>query len=76
MKAINIITLLLIIVGGINWGLTAFDFNLVEALFGPGLANVIYALVGLSAVWQIIPWLQALRTDERSAEAGVARRGA
>lgn len=75
MKVINIITLLLIIVGGINWGLAAFDFNLVETLFGPDFANVIYALVGLSALWQIIPWMQALRTDERLAEAGAARRG-
>ena len=56
MKYLNIITLLLIIVGGINWGLVgAFQFNLVEALFGamPPLPAVIYILVGLSALYQI-----------------------
>lgn len=47
------IALVLIIIGGLNWGLVGFfDFNLVDALFGEGSAvsRVVYALVGLSAV--------------------------
>jgi uncharacterized protein len=46
--------LALIIIGGINWGLIGFfDYNLVDQLFGVGsvLSRIIYALVGLSAVY-------------------------
>ncbi|MDZ4690268.1 DUF378 domain-containing protein [Terricaulis sp.] len=73
MKAINLITLLLIIIGGINWGLEALGYNLVEALFGAdtGVAKIIYGLVGLSALWQLTPFVKALRTCEVAAEANV-----
>ncbi len=57
MKALNIITLVLLIVGGLNWGLIGlFGFDLVAAIFGAGatLARAVYVLVGLSAVWQAI----------------------
>ncbi len=58
MKALNAITLVLLIVGGLNWGLVGlFDFNLVAALFGAGsvLSRAVYVLVAASAVWQLIP---------------------
>lgn len=58
MSAINKITLLLLIVGGLNWGLVGlFGFDLVAALFGEMslLSRIVYTLVGVSAVWQIIP---------------------
>lgn len=47
------IATVLVIVGGINWGLVgAFEFNLVEAIFGDMTAasRTIYVLVGLSAL--------------------------
>lgn len=71
MKALNIITLLLVIVGGVNWGLVAFGFNLVEALFGADtmLSDIVYGLVGISALWQIVPLIAAMRTNEVDAEA-------
>ncbi len=53
------ITLILVVVGGLNWGLVgAFDFNLVDAIFGmmPMLSRIIYILVGLSAVYII--WMK------------------
>ena len=58
MRTLNVITLVLLIVGGLNWGLVgALDFNLVSALFGDmtPLSRIIYVLVGLAAVYQIIP---------------------
>lgn len=59
MRIINIITLILVIVGGINWGLMGLaQFDLVATLFGgPGsaLSRLVYILVGLSALWQLIP---------------------
>jgi uncharacterized protein len=61
MRTLDVITLILIIIGGLNWGLVgAFDFNLVAALFGDGsaLSRIVYILVGLSAVWQLIRLFQ------------------
>ena len=72
MKALNLITLILVIVGGINWGLVgAFEFDLVAAIFGEGsaLSRLVYVLVGLSALWQIMPLMQAFRIGEAPAEA-------
>jgi hypothetical protein len=40
----------LVWVGALNWGLVgAFDFNLVETIFG-GASNIVYILVGISAL--------------------------
>ena len=67
MKAANIVTLLLLIVGGLNWGLVGlFSFDLVAAIFGSGsaLSRLVYILVGLSAVWQIVPLTKAVSADE------------
>lgn len=44
---------LLVFVGALNWGLVGlFGFNLVSALFGfsPMLENLVYILVGVSAL--------------------------
>ena len=46
----------LLVIGGLNWGLIGFfDWNLVDSLFGTGgtIARVVYALVGLSALWTV-----------------------
>lgn len=57
MKTLNLVTLALLTVGGLNWGLVgAFQFDLVAALFGGQdamLSRVVYILVGVSALWQI-----------------------
>lgn len=71
MKALNLATLILVIVGGLNWGLVGlFDFNLVAALFGAGsaLSRIVYILVGLSALWQLIPLVLAFGSGEVMAE--------
>ena len=72
MKTLNVVTLVLIIVGGLNWGLVgAANFDLVAAIFGAGstLARLVYVLVGLSALYQIVPLLKAIQLDEPRAEA-------
>lgn len=56
MKAIDLIALILVIVGAINWGLIGlFGFNLVDTLFGIGtaLSRIVYTLVGISGIWCI-----------------------
>ena len=58
MRYLNAVALLLLIVGGLNWGLVGlFDFDLVAAIFGEmtPLSRIVYVLVGLSALWQLIP---------------------
>lgn len=55
MKTIDFIAAVLLVIGGLNWGLVGIaNFDLVAALFGAGsiLAKVVYTLVGLSAVYQ------------------------
>lgn len=56
MKIISLIAMILVLIGGLNWGLVGlFDLNLVAALFGTTiLAQLIYILVGISALWLII----------------------
>lgn len=78
MKALNLTTLILLVIGGINWGLVgAADFNLVAALFGldSWLSNLVYVLVGLSALWQLMPLSKAFKIDEPAAESNVRMAG-
>ena len=56
LNAIDWLSLVLVIVGAINWGLVGlFQFNLVNALFGsvPAVETVVYVLVGLAGLWMI-----------------------
>lgn len=73
MKPLNIVTLTLVIIGGVNWGLVGLaGLDLVAALFGTGslLARIVYTAVGLSALWQLVPLVRALRIDEPHALQG------
>lgn len=54
LSVIDWIALVLVIVGGLNWGLSLWDINLVTMIFG-GIASWVYALVGLSGLYMI--WL-------------------
>jgi hypothetical protein len=50
------IALVLVLIGGINWGLVGlFGFNLVNAIFGSIaiLEKIIYILVGIAAIYMI-----------------------
>ena len=71
MQAVKGIALILVIVGALNWGLVGlFDFNLVSAIFGVDsvLTNLVYILVGISAVicLPIFSDLRAAATRERT----------
>ncbi len=59
MKTLDIICVVLLVVGGLNWGLVGLaHFDLVATLFGlkfgetSALTSVVYMLVGLSALYQ------------------------
>ena len=53
MRALTIISFVLVIVGALNWLLVGLlQFNLVTALFGtiPPLEQIVYVLVGLAGI--------------------------
>jgi hypothetical protein len=59
MKAIDVIAAVLLVIGGVNWGLVGVaHFDLVATIFGmkfgetSSLSSAVYVLVGLSALYQ------------------------
>jgi uncharacterized membrane protein YuzA (DUF378 family) len=70
MKTLNLMTLILLIVGGLNWGLVGLlSFDLVAAIFGSGsiLSRLVYAAVGASGAWQVVSLLAGLQGHEHMA---------
>lgn len=71
LNTIDWVTLILLIIGGLNWGLVGFfNFNLITAIFGEGtISGIIFALVGISAIYLlfVLGYLtkKAETTDER-----------
>ena len=53
-RTMNLLALILVVVGALNWGLVGLaQFDLVAALFGgadAALSRVVYGLVGLAGV--------------------------
>jgi uncharacterized protein len=54
-KYAHMVAFILLIVGGLNWGLTALGYNVVAMILGsmPMVEQVVYILVGLSAIYMI-----------------------
>lgn len=50
---IDMLAIALVIIGGLNWGLYALDYNLVSILLGwmPILEKVVYVVVALAAIY-------------------------
>ena len=64
MKSFDVLAAVLLVVGGLNWGLYGlFNFDLVATLFGDFslLSRIVYTLVGLAAVYQAAQW-RAIQT--------------
>ena len=57
MKILHIVTIVLVVIGALNWGLVgALDKNLVTMLFGDmtTASRAIYILVGLSGIYEAL----------------------
>jgi len=70
MRNLQVLAYVLIIIGALNWGLIGiFGFNLVSFLFGEmtALTRIIYALVGIAAVFHLI-----VATSGQKMERGMA----
>lgn len=64
MKILDVIAAILLVIGGLNWGLVGVaDFNLVTYIVGDMavLARIIFVIVGLAALYQIFQW-KAIQT--------------
>ena len=55
-KGIHMAAFILLVVGGLNWLLVAFGFNVIELVLGgiPYVVQVIYVLVGLAAIYELV----------------------
>ena len=51
---LRMLYLIIVLVGALNWGGVAFDFNLVEKILGPKYSKIVYALVAISAILLIV----------------------
>jgi uncharacterized membrane protein YuzA (DUF378 family) len=78
MKVVNILTLVLVIVGAVNWGLVGlFEFDLVAALFGgqqAALSRIVYVLVGLAGVYQLVPLFASFSSRDENPQLAATRR--
>jgi uncharacterized membrane protein YuzA (DUF378 family) len=67
MRGIDVCVAVLLVIGGLNWGLVAFfGFDLVAYLFGSMTfaSRIVYGLVGICAVYQAIMWRSIQRRWE------------
>ncbi|HVE44158.1 MAG TPA: DUF378 domain-containing protein [Gammaproteobacteria bacterium] len=50
--AYRFIALILLVIGGLNWGLVGlFNFNLVTTILGNVLGRIVFVLVGIAAAY-------------------------
>ncbi len=69
MRVLSVVVLILLVVGGINWGLVGFfDYNLVDELFGEGstVARIVYGVVGVAAVYKLFYWVAQLASGKKA----------
>lgn len=72
MKITDVIAAILVIVGGLNWGLVGlFSFDLVATIFGDMsiVSRIVYVLVGVAALYQAILWKAIQRRWQPAAAA-------
>lgn len=76
MSVLLVIAKILVIVGGLNWGLVgAFEYNLVDTIFGEGSlgSQIVYIAVGVAALITIIDLFMArYGSTSRDSERGFA----
>jgi len=80
MKKLDVLAAVLVLVGGLNWGLVAVArFDLVAWIFGKDFGDttaasrIVYGLVGLAAVYGVGSLLAAARRPRAHAVAAGAR---
>ena len=68
MNALDKTAYVLVVIGGINWGLIGFfEWSFVDEIFSTSLARVIYGVVGVAAlymVWQMLVMMAKENKDK------------
>lgn len=75
MKTVHIVSFILLVIGGLNWGLVGIaGYNLVDSLLGEGsvLTQIVYVLVGLAAIVEIVTHKKACKSCESAGTVGGA----
>lgn len=63
LNVVDIIALVLLVVGGLNWGIMGLwtDVNVVEMIFGIAISRIIYIVVGVAALYVAWLWMKLER---------------
>lgn len=63
-KLLEIVVFILVVIGGLNWGLIGLlDVDVVAVIFGQMsfLTRIIYVLVGLAALYKLIKGMKMMK---------------
>lgn len=72
MKVVHIVTFILLVVGGLNWGLVGVGAgDVVTRYLGDSIANVVFILVGLGAIVELVTYKKTCKACVPSTTAGV-----
>ena len=58
MKMIHVISLFLVILGGLHFALTGIGINLIGAIFGHADITILYIVMGLSTIYHVMPLMK------------------
>ncbi len=59
MKLIHVISLLLVVIGGLHFALIAININLLGMLFGSLNMSIVNLLIGLAIIQHVLPSVKA-----------------
>lgn len=58
MKMIHVLTLFLVMLGGLHFALTGLGINLLTTLFGGTNLTILYIVMGVSTLYHVMPMLK------------------
>ena len=69
MKALHSIAFILVVIGGLNWLLVGFHWNLVDWALGAGstAAQIVYILVGISTILLVVTHKKDCKACDKTA---------
>jgi uncharacterized membrane protein YuzA (DUF378 family) len=59
MKLIHVISLLLVVIGGLHFALTGLGVNLLGTIFGGAHLTILYIVMGISTLYHVGPMLKS-----------------
>jgi uncharacterized membrane protein YuzA (DUF378 family) len=59
MKLVHVLSLLLVIFGGLHFALTGIGINLIGTIFGTANLTVLYTLMGISTLYHVMPLIKS-----------------